>query len=475
MSRGTGFIASVGALSAAQAAAVLGQLLALPVLARHLDPTEFGLAALATSVAAFANLFSDGGMGRSLIRTPLDRADEWSSVFWFLCAIGIVLTLALLALTPAVVWFFEKPGLSGPLAAMTALPFILAMNAAFAAEMEQRRAFAELAFLQVIATAVALAAAVAMAVAGFGVWALVAQQLIQVAFRAACVVIRSRFRPSLHFSREALGTHFIFGRNIVGASLTSFLGQQSTTLVVGKALSAADLGLFAMTQRFSRLPMVGFASPFGQVLYVRLIRAAEDDLGVFRETVLAAMRILCFVALPPVVALAVVGETAFTLVLSETWAPVAPVFAAIAIGAGLRAAIYPTSIALTALGLTGQRLRLSLEITAFWLIMLAATVSFGLVAVAAAQSVWMIAQTPRHWARLRPACGLGAKAFLGALAPGAATAGAVGGALLAADQATSFTGWVWLGVAAGISLLAYAAAAAVLLKRLRRDIARLRS
>lgn len=473
MSGGAGFLASVGALSGARIATMAGQIFILPLLARYLAPAEFGVAALATSVVVFANIFSDAGMGRSLIRTSLDLRDEWSSVFWLLCGVGVGLALASLALVPAAVWFFEEPALAGPLAAMSALPFILSMNAPFAAEMEQRRAFAELALSQTVASLVSMAATVAMAMAGFGVWALVAQQLLQFGLRALWVTVRSRFRPGLVFSRRALGPHFTFGRDITAASLVGYLGQQSTTLVLGKALGAADLGLFSMTQRFSRLPMFGLAGPFGQVLYVRLSGVAGDG-EAFRGVVLAAMRLLGFAALPPMAALAMVGDVAFPLLLSDRWAPVAPIFAAIALGAGLQAATYPTTIALTALGQTGRRLRLTTEVNLLWLLMLVAAAPFGLTAVAAAQTLWMAAQAPLHWRALRRACGIGARAFLGALAPGLAAAGAAAAVLLAAKAIFAPGGWTWLFIATGLSGLVFAVAALSLRSSLRRDLRRLR-
>lgn len=473
MSGGGGFLASVGALSAARAAALASQILVLPILARYLSPAEFGVVALAVGVAGFANLFSDAGMGRSLIRTPLSASDEWSSVFWFLTALGLVLTCALLGLAPLMVWFFDEPLLFEPLVALSTLPLMLAVNAAFAAEMEQRRAFAEIALSQTVGTAIALVAAVWLAVSGFGLWALVVQQLLMTGVRAIWVGVRSQFRPRMYFSRKALGAHFVFGRDITAASILGYIREQSTTLVVGKVLGAADLGLFAMTQRFARLPMFGLAGPFGQVLYVRLTRVAEDR-EAFREVVLSAMRLLGFAALPGMAAIAMIGETAFTLVLSERWAPVAPIFAAIAGGAALRAATHPTAIALTALGLTGRRLRLTAEITVFWLVLLSATVTFGLIAIAAAHTLWMLLQLPRHWAYLSRACELTAGRFLRALAPGAVAAGVVAASIVALDLATGLQGWLWLGLAAAASLIVFLGAVVVCRRALYNDLRHLR-
>lgn len=470
--KGEGFLASVGALSAARMAAMASQVLVLPIIARHVSPAEFGVVALAMSVAAFANIFSDAGMGRSLIRTPLSARDEWSSVFWFLAVLGTALALGFLALTPAASWFFEDPRLFWPLVALAPMPLILSLNAAFAAEMEQRRVFAELALSQVAATAVALGVAVWMAVAGFGVWALIAQQLLLVGLRALWVAARSRFRPGLRFSRAALGAHFGFGRDITAASLLGYLGEQSTVLAIGKALGAADLGLYAMATRFARLPMFGLAGPFGQVLYVRLTQAAAD-LGAFRTIVLSAIRCLAFVILPPMAALAAVSDTAFTLLLSDRWAEVAPIFMVLAGGAALQAATQPTAVALAALGQTTARLRLTAEITVFWLLLLGVGAAFGLLAIAAARTAWMLLQLPRHWAFLGRGCGVTGADFLAALAPGALTAAAILLALGLADMAAPTSGWAWLGMAAAISAALFAVAALACKARLLEDVGRL--
>ena len=453
-----GFFASVGALSAARAMALASQILVLPILARYLTPSEFGIVALAMSIAVFANMLSDGGMGRSLIRTPLERHAEWSTVFWFLGALGLGLSLLILALTPGMVWLFEEPELFWPLAVLSSMPLILALAAAFNAEMEQREVFGELALAQTVATLLALGVAVAMAVTGFGVWALIVQQILLISMTGSWAVIRSRFRPSLLFSRTDLGPHFRFGRDTVTTSIVAYLQEQSTPLVIGKVIGIAELGIFAMAARFLRLPMFGLAGPAGRVIYVRLTRA-QGDLVKFRGILLTATRLLSFLILPGMAAVAMVSETLFVLLLSERWTDVAPVFALAAGGASLIAVTSPAMQALTALGMTMQRLRLTTEITVFWLILLAAGVGFGLLAVAAARTIWMAVMLPRHWTYLQPACGVTAGTYFGALMPGLASASAVGVILGLMPVFLELTGWIFifasLGVLVAISILVF--------------------
>lgn len=460
---------SVGALSAARALALASQVLVLPILARYLSPTEFGLAALAMSVAVFANMLSDGGMGRSLIRTPLSASDEWSSVFWFLGALGAGLTIFVLALTPAMVWLFDEPELFGPLAALGAMPLILSLNAPFAAEMEQREVFGELALSQTVATFAALGVAVYLAVAGYGVWALIAQQIVLNMIVATWSFIRSKFRPRVMFSRTALGPHFSFGRDTAAASMIGYLREQSTPLVIGKVLGTAELGIFAMAARFLRLPMFGLAGPASRVIYVRLTQAREDPER-FLSIILAATRLLSFAILPAMTAVAIISDTAFTLLLSETWTNVAPVFALAAGGAALTATTVPAVGALTALGLTAKRLRLTAEITVVWLILLSATVTFGLIALAAARTVWMVVMLPRHWFFLRQSCGMTATRYLNSMIPGALTSVAIGAALLVTEAAFDFGPLSSLAVSAAVCLAVAAAATALAFGSLKSDL-----
>lgn len=451
MSGKRSFFASVGALSAARALSVASQILVLPILARYLTPAEFGLVALAMSIAIFANMLSDGGMGRSLIRTPLERHSEWSTVFWFLGALGLGLSLMLLLLAPLMVWAFEEPDLFWPLVVLSTMPFIMALTAAFAAEMEQREVFGELALAQTVATVLGLSVAVTMAVSGFGVWALITQQLLQIGFNSVWTAARSRFRPSFMFSRKDLGPHFRFGRDTATASVLTYLREQSTPLVVGKFVGIAELGIFSMAVRFLRLPMFGLAGPAGRVIYVRLSQA-RDDMEKFRAIMLAATRLLALVVLPGMAAVAMVVDTLFVLLLSEQWADVAPVFALAAGGAAIMSVTVPTVQALMALGKTMEGLRLTMEITIAWLVLLAASASFGLMMIAAARTIWMLVLFPRHWAYLAPACGVSLSAYFGALVPGLAAAAAVCAVLGPLPIFLGLTGWSL--IAASVALTA---------------------
>ena len=102
-----GFFVNVGSLVFARAFLAVSQILVLPILARHLTVEEFAVMALAMTVVIFAGVMSDAGLGRSLIRSPTFSQAEWSTVFWLLVGVGLLLALGIAAAAP--VWGIQRP------------------------------------------------------------------------------------------------------------------------------------------------------------------------------------------------------------------------------------------------------------------------------------------------------------------------------------------------------------------------------
>jgi O-antigen/teichoic acid export membrane protein len=198
------FFLNVGALVSARVFLALSQVLVLPIIARQLTVADFALMALAMTVVVFSGVLSDAGLGRSLIRTPHTEQDEWSSVFWLLVLIGIGLAAVVVLISPHWALFFNEPRLTALLCAMAPVPLCQAISSAPSAEIERREAYSDIAVLQVITTVISLGLAIGLALAGAGVWALVAQQLALAFVRLIGIARLTRFRPSLTFSPKLL-------------------------------------------------------------------------------------------------------------------------------------------------------------------------------------------------------------------------------------------------------------------------------
>ncbi|MEL6295987.1 MAG: oligosaccharide flippase family protein [Pseudomonadota bacterium] len=395
--RGRSFFVNVGSLVGARGILVLSQILILPILARLLTVDDFALMAMAMSIVVFCSVLSDAGLGRSLIRSKTLDEDEWSSVFWLLIGVGIALGLIILAISPMWAYFFERQELAPMLAALAFVPFMQSAAAVPNAEIERREGHQALAFVQVVSTLVSVTVALGLAFAGAGVWALIGQQLALIGARWLGILWFSRFWPRLTFSRHLLTKHVGFAFDAILVAVVSAVRTQATVIAVGKVLGETALGLFSMSQRFTRLPQFGLAGPMSTVVYVRMAQV-QDEPERLVAVYLAALRLLSVILFPALLLVAVAGESIFTILLSERWSAVAPIFALSIAGLTLEGASNVMLACLfRAAGRTDLNVRLTLESAAIQIVFVAIAVFISLEAVAVALSLWGCSVVPRGW------------------------------------------------------------------------------
>ncbi|ETX13171.1 hypothetical protein OCH239_12945 [Roseivivax halodurans JCM 10272] len=411
-----GFFTNVGSLVFARAFLAASQVLVLPVLARHLTVEDFALMALAMSVVIFAGVLSDAGLGRSLIRSPVYNQAEWSTVFWLLAAVGGGLFLGVVIAAPVWSWIFAAPALWPVLSLLACVPFLQALSAAHNAEIERREDYALIARIHLIAAVVGLMVAVGLALVGAGLWALVLQQLVLAGVRFAGLAFFSNFRPSLVFSRDLIGPHLRFARDTVTTSLLATLQGQAATLAVGKLLGTGALGIFAMMQRFARLPQFGLVGPLSTVIYVRMAKA-QASLERLVEIYLASTRLIATILFVPLALIAVSGDAIFPVFLGAQWASVAPVFALAIPGIVIEATTITCLVCLfRALGRTDLQFRLVLEGTLLQVPLMVVAATISLEAAAASLTLWALVYVPRGWMLARRLVPLAIRDCLAAVA-----------------------------------------------------------
>ncbi|WP_171060854.1 oligosaccharide flippase family protein [Poseidonocella sp. HB161398] len=461
------FLANVFSLSGSRLVVVLSQLLVLPVVARYLDVAEFGDVALAMTVVLFTQLLSDAGLSRSLIRKEDYDPVEWNSVFWFLVMVGIALAGALLCIAPIWAAWFERPALAGLVSALAATPFLLSASAVPTARMERASRFPAIAAIRTLSSLAGFATAVILAKAGAGAWALIWQQIVIALVQAGGAFCMSGFRPLSPRKRLPLGEHAVFARDSLATSFLFVAQKQLPMMMIGYALGPAPLGLYSMSQRVLNLPLLGLANPMSQVAYVKMSRAQKDPARI-GEIYVACVSLLALAICPPMATLAAVGDTAFTVLLSEPWRPVATIFALAAPGIALEASTASTGVLLQAINRTGIRFRMVLERTALRLVLVAAALPFGVEAVAFSITLSSLLFLPRVFGVVASAIGMNAASAYAALARPVLIS-AVLWAACSWIQANT-TGWMTLLLAAACLAAVWSATGLATLGRLRRSI-----
>ena len=381
-------------LSIARVLQLASSFIAVPFLARILTPTDFGLVALALSVVTFFTYIGDAGFGRSLVRTSASDHESWSSAHWAVISLTCCLALAIVALAWPASVFFREPRLFPILSVFALAPIMIGLTEIPASSLLQQEKFQWLAASEFISAIAGVAVALSLAVAGAGVWALVWQQLTQRIVKSAVINYATTFRPAFILKFDRLGEHLRFAADTVGWSIMQFVGRQADTLIVGKFLGAATLGLYNVAVRVMQLPISIFGGSLNSVLYPRMARLHGDAVALRQMVLTISMAQAAFV-FPPIAAIAAASKAFFLVLLSDRWHGVGDIFTLLAVAGAVQTVVGLNGSLLQAVGKTGARLRLTVEFAIFWSLSALVLAQFSIQAVALGSSVVTLLYLPR--------------------------------------------------------------------------------
>jgi lipopolysaccharide exporter len=306
------------------------------VLARLLEPDDFGLLALAVLAIGLMTLFRDLGLGATVILHQRRDAEALGTILTLILVTAAVSTAIVVALAPVAADLFREPRLTEPLIVL-ALPMTLNALAAFhqaimQRELEFRRRFTISILRALIYSAVALTLGVVLR----DVWALVIGEVV--ATVAFCVLslaftpqhVRPRFERTT--AREALRS----GQGFLVQGTVAFASRNVDYLAVGRLLGAAQLGYYSMAFRLSELPQQGIADPVAKVTFPAFARMREqgEDVG---AAFLSVLRLVAVVTCPLGVLLSGAAEPFVETVLGADWLPMVGVLAVMGIWGAIRA------------------------------------------------------------------------------------------------------------------------------------------
>jgi O-antigen/teichoic acid export membrane protein len=402
------FATNMAVLTAARMFQALASFLAVPILARLLGPAEYGLVAMAGVFVVLTMVVSDAGLGQTLVRVNAREREIWSSAFWFIATVGLGMSLLLAAISAPVAWLMREPRLTLVLLALAPLPFILSTTATASADLQQREQFRHLASAELISSLAGIFAAIGLALAGAGVWALVSHQVAYWLVKSGILHASSKFRPDFTFRASVLGPHLRFGRDTAVLGIVGVLQRQIDPLVIGRLLGTAPVGMYSVALRIAALPSQFFTAPLTNALFTRMVML-RDDKAATRDLFLVAAWLIAALVFPGIAVAASASEAYFELFLTAKWTPTAPIFAAVAPALAFQSVMIVCGNLLLAIGATGRRLRLNVEFAIAWLCVLPFAALHSLQAVAISYTLTYALVSIRSYPMyLEPAgCGVG--------------------------------------------------------------------
>ena len=353
------------------------------ILARLLTPEAFGLVALANVFIAFMQVFAEQGFTQALIQRRHLEPEHLDTAFWSNVGIGLLLTAVGFATSGLVAGVFRQPGLVPILQCFSFLFLINSLGHVHKAILSRELAFKTLAARTLIAVALSGVAGVSMAVSGFGVWSLIAQQVALETVGVLVTWTAVDWKPRVRFSRHHFNELFGFGANVVGVKFVKFFNRRSDNLLIGYFLGETVLGYYAIAHRILQVMTQLLVTTINQVALPTFAKLqAEPDR--LRQAFYRATQFTSLLAFPAFAGVAMLAPELVVLVFGAQWTPSAPVMRVLAFAGMVYALSYFNSSIFVAMGKPSWRLRLTALEALITLLACLVAVRWGIVAVALA-------------------------------------------------------------------------------------------
>jgi PST family polysaccharide transporter len=386
---------SLGALanSGASALRLAVQFGVLPILARLIGPSEYGLVALAMPVVLLANVISDGGLTAALGRQrDADRTTE-STAFWVTLGVGSTLALAACLSAFPIGWALRQPRLPWLIMALSPTLLMNSITSVSNGRIIRERRFATFAAGDVLSTLAGAATALFAATHGCGAWSLVAQQLALWIAKLTWITSRGGAQIGFQFRYSAVRELVTFGANNIGSTIADFVARNVDNMIIGGVLGAERLGFYAMAYQVIRLPDMLITGPFWLYVFTAMSRAAhQGDRAAIRDLARAGLRLSAALLAPLFLGLALVADLGVVVTLGAKWSgAVGPLRLLAAAGFGFCICSMVASI-LMGLGKAALQFRLSTAQGITTIVTVGSAVWFGLepASGALACGVWMV-------------------------------------------------------------------------------------
>ena len=288
------------------------------VMARLLAPEQFGMLSIMLVFVNLGNVVVQSGMNTALIQAPEVRRVDCSTVFWMSFAVSAVLYAAVFLAAPAISAFYALPGLVWPLRALALLLVVNAYNAVQIALITRRLEMRKIFNATVLSSAVSAACGIGCAVAGAGVWALVAQQLSYQVSNCLAHAAQLDWRPHLEFSAASARRLFGFGSRLLVSGLLDQGYQSLSDLIIGRQFSAASLGYVSQGKRYPQA-VGSLLDGAIQPVMLSAVSRAQDDAAQVKRLVRRALKTSSYLIAPAMVLFATVAPSLVPLLLGDQW------------------------------------------------------------------------------------------------------------------------------------------------------------
>lgn len=306
------------------------------VLARLLSPEEYGLIGIIGIFVAIFNIILDSGLSTALIRKDGVTESDYCTVFWTNLVLSFLLTVTLFLCAPLISNFFQRPELTPYIHVMSFILIINALSITQQTLLTKRIDFKTQTKISLIAQTLSGVIGIIMAYQGFGVWALVTQQLSSRLLTTILLWFFNKWWPHLIFSWVSFKNLFSFSWKLLVAQVMGTLFNQIYQAVIGKVYSPQTLGQYTRAQQYGQLVSCSVGDVVLKVSLPVMSSIQNED-----ERLLRAFRVIIkttiLISSVLLIGMSACAKSLIYVLIGEQWLPCVPMMQIL----GFSFMIYP--------------------------------------------------------------------------------------------------------------------------------------
>lgn len=373
---------------AGQVGRVIVQTTSVILLSRLLAPADFGVLAMVTAVIGVGALLRDFGLGQAAVQARHITQEQKSNLLWINVGVGALVAAMVWALAPAIAGLYKSPELTPVIQILSATFFLGGTSTQFRAELSRKMDFRGIITSEVSAQLLGVGCAVALAILGWGYWALVAQQLVDAFALLVGSILIARWRPSLP-TRQPMGELLRFGWGLLGTQVVLYVSQNIDSFLIGTRYGATALGYYNRAFQLLMLPLNQVSAPATKVALPVLARV-QDDAERFNNFLLRANLLVGFFVVAGLAYAASQASALVEIILGPQWSGSVLFFQVLAVAGCFQSLSYATYWVFLARGRTVSNLRFTLLTRSLVALGLVIASSVSVEAIAVAYSVGLM-------------------------------------------------------------------------------------
>lgn len=293
------------------------------VLARILAPEDYGQIALITVFTTIMQVFVDSGLGTALIQKKDADDLDFSSVFYFNFVVCLVLYAIMFMAAPIIAAFYNDLSLIPIIRVISLTIVISGVKGIQQSYVSRNMLFKRFFYATLGGTVFSAFFGIGLAYAGFGVWAIVAQQLSNTAIDTLILWLTVKWRPKKMFSWERLKALLSFGWKMLASALLDTVYGNIRSLIIGKLYSSADLAYYNQGDKFPTVIASNINASIDSVL-LPTMASEQDNASRVKAMTRRAIKTSTYIMAPLMMGLAFCAEPIVRLVLTDKWLPCVP-------------------------------------------------------------------------------------------------------------------------------------------------------